>query len=515
MLYGSEVPRVFTPPLRELTPETSLGYAFIDFAENVCGVGLFPWQKWLAIHMLELNEDGSFRFRVVVVLVARQNGKTIFSELLVLFFLYVLCVGLVIGTAQSLDIAEEVWDGAIEIAEANDELAAEIADVARRNGKKQLVLASGGRYAIKAASRKGGRGLSGDLVMMDELREHANWDAWGAISKTTMARPNAVILCMSNAGDALSVVLRHLRVQAHAACGDPDGVAEALGDALYVPEGVAEDIAPAIFEWSAPPGCDKWDRSGWAMANPSLGYGTVTERSLASACATDPDEVFRTECLCQWVEAVAVHPFPAGAWEAALEPGSSIPEEARLYFGADMSADRSMASLAVCGEREDGVMHVEVIGRQGGIAWVKDALAKLAAKHGGATVAMQGRGATISSYVDDIRSIPGVEVVLCEGKDVGAWCGRFYDSVCAAMGDAPDGSVPVAHLEQPVLDAAAAAAQKKSLGDGAWGWDRRASKVDISPLVAATMAYGLATSAEPAPKEAPSAYGEGHDLILI
>ena len=512
MLYGSETPRVFTPPLRELTPDTTLGYALIEFAEDVCGVGLLPWQKWLAVHALELNDDGSFRFRVIIVLVARQNGKTVFSEVLALFFLYVLCVSLVIGTAQSLDLAEEVWDAAIEIAEANDDLSAEIADVSRRNGKKQLVLASGGRYAIKAATRKGGRGFSGDLVLMDELREHTTWDAWGAVSKTTMARKNAIILCMSNAGDAESVVLRHLRAQAHRDCGDPDGLWAAIGDALAIPEDIEDDIAPAIFEWSAPPGCDKWDRSGWAMADPSLGH-VITERAMASACATDPDEVFRTECLCQWVEAVAARPFPDGAWEAALEPGSSIPDDAELSFGIDMSADRRMTSLAVCGERPDGTMHVEVIGHQGGVEWAKQALARLAARYGGVRVAMQGRGATVSSYRDDIGAIEGVELVPCEGADVGAWCGRFYDAVVASIGDSPEGSAPIAHLDQPVLDEAARCAQKRGLGDGAWGWDRRSSKVDISPLVAVTMAYGLATSTE-RKRELPSAY-EDHDLIVI
>ena len=34
-LRGSTEPRVFTPPLRELTPETSLGFACIDFAREI------------------------------------------------------------------------------------------------------------------------------------------------------------------------------------------------------------------------------------------------------------------------------------------------------------------------------------------------------------------------------------------------------------------------------------------------------------------------------------------------
>ena len=35
--YGCETPRVFTPPLRELTEQTSLGFQCIEFAADVCG----------------------------------------------------------------------------------------------------------------------------------------------------------------------------------------------------------------------------------------------------------------------------------------------------------------------------------------------------------------------------------------------------------------------------------------------------------------------------------------------
>jgi phage terminase large subunit-like protein len=83
--------------------------------------------------------------------------------------------------------------------------------VIRVNGKKALVLKTGERYKVKAANRRAGRGLSGDVMLLDELREHQSWDAWGAITKTTMARAMALVLALSNAGDATSVVLRYLR----------------------------------------------------------------------------------------------------------------------------------------------------------------------------------------------------------------------------------------------------------------------------------------------------------------
>ena len=53
-LKGKETPRIFTPPLRDLTPDTSVGFEVIDFARDVLHIELFPWQKWLAIHALEV-----------------------------------------------------------------------------------------------------------------------------------------------------------------------------------------------------------------------------------------------------------------------------------------------------------------------------------------------------------------------------------------------------------------------------------------------------------------------------
>lgn len=40
MIYGCEAPRIFTPPLRDLTPETTLGFEVIEFAEDVLQVEL-------------------------------------------------------------------------------------------------------------------------------------------------------------------------------------------------------------------------------------------------------------------------------------------------------------------------------------------------------------------------------------------------------------------------------------------------------------------------------------------
>lgn len=488
-----------------MTPRSSAGFLCIDFAAQVLEIDLLPWQRWALIHALELLPDGSFRFRTVVVLVARQNGKSTLAQVLALFFMYLRRTALVIGTAQNLDIAEEVWQGALDIAQDVDELSAEIKDVIRVNGKKAFVLQSGERYKVQAANRRGGRGLSGDLVIMDELREHQSWDSWSAVSKTTLARPLAQVWALSNAGDAASIVLAHLRRMAHAALGDPDGLnrdVPGLPVEFAAPDDVAEaldDDSLGIFEWSASPGRAVDDRDGWCEANPALGY-TIMERAVNSALRTDPEWVFRTEVLCQWSSGTLEGPFPPGAWDRCLDPGSSIAGADAVGVGVDLSADRLMGHVALAGFNADGKVHVEVVRSDPTSNWIVEYLREGAALRRFTGVALQGRGAPISDLADEVEAA-GLPLLRWQGADMPAAAGRFYDMV-------RDGQLR--HLEQPVLDIAAATAVTKPTSD-AWLWNRTASPTDIAPLIAATAAVWALTG-QPGPGS--SAY-EDRGLLVI
>lgn len=511
---GSETPRIYTPPLRELTPDTTLGYDVIEFAESILKLHLNPWQRWLFVHALEIEgEFGGewrFRYRTVVVEIGRQNGKTFVGMIIALFALYILGMALVLGTAQDLEQAEDTWNAVVEMAQADERLASEIDHVWRTNGAKRLQLTGSRQYRVKATTRRAGRGKSADLILLDELREHTDWEAWGALTKTTIARENALVWCMSNAGDGASVVLRHLRIQAHRMLGDPDGIVKALGDGAIIGEDM-DDAALGWFEWSAEPGADPSDPEAWAMANPSLGW-TIPERNIRSALATDPPDVFKTECLCQWVEAVVQPPFPDGAWEGGYDAASSIPEGAPFSVGVDISADRGSTAVAVCGRRADGRLHGELVQYRAGIGWLLDWLRERVGRPDWPQpirVAMQGRGAPVSAICELVDAIDGVEAVEVAGRDLGGYCGRMWDAVAAsAQGDEKSDAVPLMHLPQPILDLAANTAVTRPMGDGAWAWDRVKSREDISPLVALTMAHGLETAAavHAAGNRKPTAY---------
>ncbi|WP_033424887.1 hypothetical protein [Actinomadura flavalba] len=495
-LLGSTTPRLWTPPLATgpsgpcgcgcaLTPATSLGFSAIDFAENPVGVPPLPWQRWLLIHALELAPGGKFRFRTVLIMVARQNGKTTIIELKNLWKMSVLQVGLVLGTAQDLTTSEESWEHAVEMCEATPELAAEIARVDKTNGKKTLKLTNGARWKVAAPTGGAGRGLAVDDVNLDELRQHHTYAAWGAVTKTTMARPRAQIFAFSNAGDDRSVVLNELQKKGRAAAKHPAAADPTLGH----------------FEWSVPDDvactcgrpddahtdeCQLADRRLWAMANPSLGY-TITEQALASALSTDPDAVFRTECLCQRVPSLAPDWSVIGeaSWSAlAIQPPSKRAMQP-IAIGVDTTPERSHTSIAVAGE-VDGRLVVEVTEHRRGTAWVPAWLqtrVDIYGYEGRVPVPVViGKSSPAWSLIPAIEAL-GVEVTKPSSADEAQAAGAFADDVTPDS----DGVVVLAHLDQQVLNDAVKGAVKGPVGDGAWRWSRKNSAV-ISPLVAATLA---------------------------
>jgi hypothetical protein len=506
-LLGQEVPTIFTPPLRELNENTTRGYECIAFAENVLGLELYPWQKWLLIHALEILPNGKFRFRTIILLVARQNGKSRVLQVLSLWRMYIDGAPLVIGTAQNLDVAEEQWNMAIELAQDNEDLAEEIAHIDRTNGKKAMRLSPNEdlglptrRYKVAAANRKGGRGLSGDLILLDELREHTNWESWSAVTKTTMARKKPQVWAASNAGDAASVVLRKQRETCLRALRTKSTAKSTMG----------------LFEWSAtvwdPKGGDDqtgaWvnlptsDRKGWAMANPSLGWGDFSLEGLEAAFESDPDPVFRTECLCQWISTAAMGPWKTGHWESLIDKQSARGATQGYWFGVDVSWDRNYSAISVAGFRDDGLIHVEVIAYRAGTDWVVPWLAERKDREGLLGVVFQENGSPVGSLIADMLNAK-LPMLGWSAGELGKGTGRFFDLVKDSK---------IRHRgSQDALNLAASTAATKPVSDY-WLWDRKRSPFDISPLVAVNAAVWALTRAE---EETQSSAYDDDELMFV
>jgi hypothetical protein len=423
------------------------------------------------------------------------------SKVLASFFLNVLGVHSVFGSSLSLDKAEEVWEAVIKDHEENPELRAEISRIARSNGNKRLFLTGNRVYKVGAPTRRAGRGDSNDLVMLDEIREHRDWETWSAAAASINAKPNGLIVCFSNAGDPDSVVLRQLRAQALKVKGNFGG------------EGEVDTNTLGLFEWSSPEGSATDDLEALAQANPAMGYGLLTERALLSNRETFPEAKFRSECMCQQVETILPPPFPDGAWAAGTDETSFIPPENPVCFGIDMSQDRRYTTIGVCGRRADGNWHIEVVARRIGTEWALDWFRERALR-GPMKLAFQSRGAPVAGLAEQICTIPGVERNAIEGPDLTNGWGRFFDGISACL---PDGEgVKIYHLPQPVMDMPGRTMQLKQMGGGVKLPDRVKSPDDIAPLFACIMAFTAASKPAAAERKIyESAYESGSSLTFI
>lgn len=510
-MLGVTTPRIYTPPLRELNEDTSLGFMAVEYAENILGMELYPWQKWALIHALEitgdLREAWRFRFRIVVFMVSRQNGKTELSKVIASFFMNVLGVKNVFGTSLSMEKAEEVFEAVIQEQETHEELAREIQQVARRNGGKKLVLTGGRTYKVGAPTRRAGRGDANDLVMLDEVREHRDWETWSAAVASTNAKPNGMVVCFSNAGDPDSIVLRQVRSQA---------IEKINGTKANNFGGEVEADTLGLFEWSAPEEAETGNLEAIAQANPALGYGRLTERALMANRSTFPEAKFRSECLCQQVETILPEPFPEGAWRGGTDEDSYIREDSPLWWGIDMSSDRRWTVIAVCGLREDGNYHVEIVERRLGTDWALEWFRARAPKYGSMKLCFQERGAPVSGLAEQICTIEGVERMAQGGPDLSAGWSRFFDAVAACSPEGARGGVKVYHLPQPTLDTPGHTCQLRNLGGGIMLPDRVKSPDDISPLMACAMAYaGATTITKKETKIHASSYASGGSLLFV
>lgn len=398
--------------------------------------------------------------------------------------------------------SEKTWAEAVEIAQSDEELNSLIERI-QLGHPKLLKLITGPEYRVATASRRGGRGFSADLILLDELREHQGWESWAAVTKTMMARPRAQAWAFSNAGDSMSVVLRFLRAQSHQALGWPDGDGdkEVLGDLAAELEEFdgAADFPVGWFEWSAAPNARRSDIAAWAQANPSLNHvevteNTVTTRALTHSLRTDPPAVFETECLCRWTSMSDAGPWPEGSWLATLDNAARPAPGSRQVVCIDVSWNRSRTYIARCGRDAEGVPVVGIAEDRPGTDWVLDWL--IANRDSFETIVIQSNGAPATTVLNDIEHayLPdgrAAELPLTgwKGTDLSAATGILFDRLEMRK---------IRHLAHPGLDAAATSAAVKVLAQGAWVIDRAKSVSDAAPLQAVIGAVWGAETLAPA-----------------
>lgn len=489
VVLGRTEPRLWTPPLRELTPDTSYGFEVIDFARDVLRHPLDEWQEFAVIHGGELLPDGRPRFRKVLILVARQNGKTELLVVLTLFWLYVDRVPLVLGTSTKLDYAIESWKKACRLCRKVPSLAAEIPKngIRKANGNESLwradleeeALDEGSRYKIAASNEEGGRSLTIDRLVMDELRQHHDYSAHDACVPATNAVMDAQVWMLSNAGSDRSVVLNDTRDTALA----------------YIEKGEG-DPRLGLMEWSSPDNSSPLDVEALAYANPNLGRRIDLDSLMGDATTAvekggEKLAGFKTENMCMRVRQVDPALDPE-RWVACGDPGDMTALRSRVALCMDISIDQMHATLVAAAVMDDGRVRIETVAAWSGRGCTSalqrelpEAVAKVKPRAFGWFP--NGPGASVAAALTKREDWPpaGMEVEEIRGE-VTAVCMGFAELVDSAQ---------VAHSNDPLLDAHAGSAEKLKQGD-AWRFVRRGTG-HVDAMYAAAGAAHLARTLPP------------------
>lgn len=511
-ISGSQTPRVEHIPA---PVNGSLGQEAIDLAA-VAGLHLDPWQQYCLYNSCSVRPDktyyNAFTKRIEpkwqafenTVIVPRQNGKGSLLEARELAGLFLFGERLIIHSAHQFDTSKEAFGRITSLIEDTPTLRKRVKKISNSHGTEGIELLSGQRLVFKTRTKSGGRGFTGDCLVLDEAM-FLGAEAIGALMPTLAARPNSQIFYTGSAGDQ--------------EIGDCSQMGRLRSRAL-----AGNDQRLFFAEWSidyctdfCPPYCRDHDSPddprAWGRANPGLGIRISVEHIQSERNSMQLSTFLTERCSVgnYPVDGEAWKIITKGAWANRMDESSMV--GSKFALAVDTTPDRGMSCIAACGPQEgdENLEHVEItsngetdedgvrmVDHKSGTQWVVPRVIDLWRRLEPTCVVIDPVGQA-GSFVTELVAA-GVRVVSPSGREYAQACGEFYSAVMPRK----DEVATLVHIGQRTLAAALAEADKRKLTD-MWAWDKRTSSGDISPLVAATLArWGL----KHGPDEAADPWGE-------
>lgn len=462
------------------------------------GTPLMPWQQHVADVAYEYDPDtGLFFYDEVDCAVPRQSGKTTLIKA---------------RTVHRLVVAPARWGPQTSLYTAQSRLKAraklerDFAKALRaargsfretphsrarpqrphewrlslNNGNEHIEFGTSSYWLIDAPSRTGAHGDTLDDAVIDEAFAHEDGELEGGVRPTQATRFNAQFAVISTAGDRRSKYWYRKVLAGRAACE------------------TGRHGRTASFEWSAPDDADPGDPDVWRLCSPALGF-TIrlaflqAEWDKAVREGEEAINTFRRAYLNQWPEVPVLEDtagwlvVPEVHWQVCGDAAHKPAGPLRYALDVDTNAKgETWATVAA----SDGT-HVEIVWQgasdpQPGTAWVVPACKTKRDEIGELVVARDGPAGKL---ITPLRRA-GVKVQEANSRDVADASQQLLDAVLEHT---------IRHIDQAVLTTAAAGAERKDVGDGAWRWSRTRSAADIGPVIAASLArWAAATAAAPA-----------------
>jgi len=466
-----------------------------DAEQQVCLNGIFAQD-------VARRQSSAF---AIVLLACRQNLKTGIEKQAGLGWLFLLHIDPIVWTAHEWDTVEEAFRDLDELIAASPYLRRQIRTVNREKRDMKIITRGGGRMLFKTRTPGGGRGLTGEKIILDEgwkLRDSHIGSLLPTLSARSMTGDPQVIYGSSAAHED-SEVLHPLIERGRAASVNP--AAARLERRLMYVEWCAPDAAEICDQGTEcshaldTPGCG-FDKPDYVqMANPAVGRRISMDFILTSERRNlDPHEYGR--------ERMGWHDKPIGqavviplvSWAAALDEGS----EPRGSFTLSVvyTSDKQRAAIGLAGRRRDGGWHVELadyLDTAKVTARVK-AIITRAARRGrvcaGIAIDKGGHEAAAIKPLTQAR-LPVRQMTT--GEVCTAFSG-FYQAVVKEHS--------LHHRGQDDLTVALVGAGTRPVGDAGEAWGRKISGVEIAPVVAVTHARWLHEEEAPDEEAEPSAW---------
>jgi hypothetical protein len=420
------------------------------------------------------GKSAAFEFAVIC---ARQNLKTGLFLQAALGWLFVAEERLIVWSAHEFSTAKEGLRDLAALIENCPPLSRRLKSVRFANDDPSIELKSGQRIKFKARTKSGGRGLSGDKVVLDEAFALTP-DHMGALLPTLSVRPDPQLLYGSSAGLFHSDVLRGIRDRGR----------------------TGSSARLAYIEWCAArkacvkddcrhelgtDGCQLDDVDNWRAANPLLGRtranGTgLTVEYVESERQALPPAEFARERLGWWDESGADEAFGPGRWDAAGMDPDDYPDGLPLDgLAVAMSYDLQWGSIAAAGTSGDVTYVRPLFHGPASTQVLVERCREIQGQHGVKLVVDEkGPAANL------IEPLEEAQVRLTKANT-----GMVLDAYTSMLKGVQQATVR--HGRFPELDAAAGSAVARPVGDR-HTWGRKQSDSDISPLEAVTLAVWAA-----------------------
>lgn len=469
----------------------SFGAEVADLAE-LAGMTPDPEQRLILDPMFGIDRAGRSVAFEVCVIAPRQNLKTGLAKIAALGKTLIMERPLFVWSAHEFSTAQEAFRDLTLLIEATPDLDGM---VKRLVGAPHYAIEwlNGCRIKFKARTSSGGRGLTGDDVLLDEgfaLRP----DHMGALLPTLSARPDPQVMTGSSACQVQSSVLRSL-----VARGRSGSERSLIYAEWCAPDAeLACDRGGDCTHEVGTPGCGFDRRDLIRAANPQAGRRITWEFLAAERLAFGKTPELRAEYGRErlgWHDdpAAASAIFPPGVWESLADGSQRLDGRPGVVLALDVSSDLAYSSICAAATRP-GTDVVDVRVQYGKADPVASVLALRDRFAVTAPVQLVGRNA--AAYADAL-AVEGVATEVMSSADRIAGCALLTAGVQGTPEQEDDGATVPArpawlrHGGQLPLDTAVDGARWSSSPDGRV-LDRGHAATDISPAYAVVGAlFGL------------------------